>query len=105
MLACLAAAIGFYYVFWPDVAKYMQMSRQQRFLDERIAEEEAKGLHLKKEQESLAQDPVQIEKVAREKLGLSRPREIIYRFEEGTDHEIVPQTMASPAKPNEKIKH
>ncbi len=78
----LAGAVGFYHLFWPDVGKYAQMRRQQRFLHERIAEEENKNRHLKKEQEGLGRDPVQIEKVAREKLGLSRPGELVYKFEE-----------------------
>ena len=84
LLIGLACAAVFYYVFWPDLAKYLGMTSQNRFLSERITEEENKNIHLKKEQESLSQDPVQIEKVAREKLGLSRPREIIYKFEDET---------------------
>ena len=76
------AAGGFAHFFWPDIEKYLQMRRQKQYLAERIAEEEDKGVHLKREQEALAQDPVQIEKVGREKLGLSRPHEIIYKFEE-----------------------
>ena len=82
VIAVILAAGGFAYFFWPDIEKYQQMRRQKQFLAERIVEEEDKDLHLKKEQEALAQDPVQIEKVAREKLGLSRPHEIIYKFEE-----------------------
>ncbi len=87
----LAGAVGFYYTFWPDMSKYLQMCRQQRYLDERVTEEEQKSLHLKKEQEALGKDPVQIERVAREKLGLSRPRDIIYKFE---DEAASSQTIA-----------
>ncbi len=93
VLAALVITGGFYYFFWPDLAKYLQMGRQKLFLQERVAEEESKGQRLKKEQEALAQDPVQIEKVAREKLGLSRPHELIYKFEEGSKQE-----PAVPAK-------
>ena len=93
ILAAAIAGGGFYYVFWPEVSKYLQMGRQKQYLGQRVSEEEGKGLRLKKEQEALAKDPVQIEKVAREKLGLSRPRDIIYKFEDKT-------TSSQPTAPS-----
>ena len=103
VLAAVLATVGFYYVFWPELSKYLQMGRQKQYLAQRVSEEEDKGLRLKKEREALAQDPVQIEKVAREKLGLSRPREIIYKFEDKT---VSQQTTASPISKNqEKVKN
>ncbi len=100
LLAALLAAAGFYYVFWPDLSKYLQMRRQNILLDQRIAEEERKELYLKKEQEGLTNDSVQIEKVAREKLGLSRPKDIIYKFEDTTSPQPPSESSASA-----KVKH
>ncbi len=96
----LGLSAGFYYTFWPDISKYFAMCRQQHFLEERLLEEDQRGQYLKKEQESLSKDPVQIERVAREKLGLSRPRDIIYKFEEDSASQqvstAVPKNQPKP---------
>ncbi len=91
----LAAGLSFVYLFVPDAAKYLDLASREKKLTERIDEEERKNTAYTKEVNDLEKNPVYIEKVAREKLGLSRPEEIIYKFNKGSE------PAAAPAKQEE----
>jgi len=75
------AGLSFVYLFLPDIAKYIDLSSHDRRLTKKIDDEERKNIAYEKEIKNLENNPVYIEKVAREKLGLSRPEEIIYKFD------------------------
>jgi cell division protein FtsB len=58
------------------------LKRSEKSLKARIEAEEGKNARLRREENDLKTDPNYVEKVAREKLGLVKPGELIYRFEE-----------------------
>lgn len=89
------AGLSFVYLFLPDIAKYLDLSAHDRRLTKKIDDEERKNIAYKKEIRDLENNPVYIEKVAREKLGLSRPEEIIYKFDK---NEQRPEEQAAAQK-------
>lgn len=70
------------YIFWPQFMKYEELRRNEKSLELRVEAEESKNARLRHEEHSLRTDPQYVEKVAREKLGLVKPGEMIYKFEE-----------------------
>jgi cell division protein FtsB len=91
------AGLSFVYLFLPDVAKHLDLSAHDKRISKKIEDEERKNISYKKEINDLESNPVYIEKVAREKLGLSRPEEIIYKFE---NNEQKPEGRNSAQKTN-----
>lgn len=85
-LVWIAAIVGIGlsigYIFWPQFMKYEELKRNEKSLELRIEGEQEKNIRLRQEEYSLRTDPEYVEKVAREKLGLVKPGEIIYKFEE-----------------------
>ncbi|MFC2149677.1 septum formation initiator family protein [Candidatus Auribacterota bacterium] len=73
------------YLLLPEIGKYLSFVSDDKKLSKRIEEEERKNLLYKKEIDNLENNPVYIEKIAREKLGYSRKGEIIYKFSSGED--------------------
>ncbi len=76
LLALLAAIAAIYF---PGFAKLRQLKKQNRNLEKRIEILSKTNEELKKEKEKLENDPSYIEKIAREKLGMSRRDEIILK--------------------------
>ncbi len=56
--------------------------KQEKELKETVASLEEENLKLKQEKDGLENDPVYLEKIARDELGLRRADEIIYKFED-----------------------
>lgn len=56
--------------------------KQEKELKDAVSVLEEKNLKLKQEKDALENDPVYLEKIARDELGLKRPDEIIYKFED-----------------------
>ncbi|MBN2189970.1 MAG: septum formation initiator family protein [Candidatus Aureabacteria bacterium] len=56
--------------------------KQEKGLEEAVEALEDKNLKLKQEKDALENDPVYLEKIARDELGLKRADEIIYKFED-----------------------
>ncbi|MDP8262253.1 MAG: septum formation initiator family protein [Candidatus Ancaeobacter aquaticus] len=69
------------YFLFPEIAQYLNFLGDDKRLSRQIESEETKNVAYKKEIKDLQTNPVYIEKIAREKLGLSRPDEIIYKFD------------------------
>lgn len=66
-------------IFIPGYLKIKRFLRQNRELERQIKETKQANRRLEEEQEKLESDPVYLEKVAREKLGLAKEGEIIYK--------------------------
>jgi len=66
-------------IFLPGFLKLRELKRQNRNLERRIEILAKTNEELKKEKEKLENDPAYIEKIAREKLGMTRRDEIILK--------------------------
>lgn len=66
-------------IFIPGYLKIKRLLRQNRELERQIKETKQANRRLEEEQEKLESDPVYLEKVLREKLGLAKEGEIIYK--------------------------
>jgi len=66
-------------IFIPGYLKIKRLVRQNRELERQIKETKQANRRLEEEQEKLESDPVYLEKVLREKLGLAKEGEIIYK--------------------------
>jgi len=69
-------------IFLPGYSKLQDLRQKNRDLEKRIDELQLENLTLKEKQELLENDPYYLEKVAREKMGVAREGEIIYRIDE-----------------------
>ena len=64
----------------PTFAKMQDFNRKDLDYQLQISELELENIRLKEERRQLEEDPVYLEKVAREKMGLIRAGEIIYKL-------------------------
>ena len=65
--------------FCPLLCKRRQMRLENEVLKEKIEQLKAENINLLQEKESLENDPVFLEREAREKLGITRENEVIYK--------------------------
>ncbi len=68
-------------IFLPSISRYHQLKSRQSKLDDRIERLKKSEVDLRKEQEKLQKDPTYIEKVARDKLQVTKKGETIVRVE------------------------
>lgn len=68
-------------VFIPAFQKKQSLVFKQKDLQSEITGVKDEIESLKKRELAIRQDPLYLEKLAREKLGYSRPNEIIYHFD------------------------
>ncbi|HAH20257.1 MAG: hypothetical protein A2Y00_06250 [Omnitrophica WOR_2 bacterium GWF2_43_52] len=66
-------------LFFPGYAKMQELRQKNRELEATIKKLEKENLAINQEKERLENDPDYLEKVAREKLGIVRKGEVIYR--------------------------
>jgi cell division protein FtsB len=71
-------------VFLPSYSKLQDLKQKNQDYAQRIKDLEAKNKKLIQEKHLLETDPEYIEKVGREKMGLVRPGEKIYKFAPAT---------------------
>jgi len=64
------------------VVKYYRMKAQYSSLTKEIAKLKQDNVRLRKDVDSLKNDPAYLERVARDKLGLARPGEIVYYYDQ-----------------------
>jgi cell division protein FtsB/cell division protein DivIC len=67
-------------VFLPSYIKLQDLKQKNRDLEEKIKEIERENLVLREERENLKNNPFYIEKVGREKMGVVKKGEIIYKI-------------------------
>ena len=73
-------AIVILVVFLPSYTKMQDLNVRNDDYEKQIAALHQKNSQLRKERELLEKDPVYLEKVAREKMGLIRDGEVVYRL-------------------------
>ena len=66
-------------IFIPGYLKIKRLARANRELERQIEEIKQANRKLKENQEKLINDPLYLEKVAREKLGVARKGEVVYK--------------------------
>ena len=66
-------------IFLPGFSKLQRLRKKNRNLEKRIEILTRANEELKKQKEKLENDPSYVEKVAREKLGLTRKDEIVLK--------------------------
>ena len=66
-------------IFIPGYSKIKHLARQNKELEWQIEEIKQANRRLKLEHQMLRNDPIYLEKVAREKLGVVREGEIVYQ--------------------------
>ena len=74
-------AIGVALLFLPLLQQRHAMQQESLRLDREIARQDTLEMQQKTEIEALKTDPSYLERTARNKLNLSRPNEVIFRFE------------------------
>ena len=74
------------YLFSPNFLRLTKAYRQIQVLEDEIRTLQVQNQKIQDEIYSLKYDPIYIEKVAREDLGMSKPKEVIYKFEESQDN-------------------
>ena len=67
-------------VFLPAYAKMQDLKTKNRDYAQRIEALQKRNVQLEEEQHLLATDPAYLEKVAREKMGLIRSGETVYKI-------------------------
>ncbi len=66
-------------IFVPGYLKIKDLSRQNRELEKKITEIKELNTRLTEERQALINDPVYLEKVARDKLGIVKKGEVVYK--------------------------
>lgn len=67
-------------IFLPGFSKLQELRQKDKQLKEEIVKMKVDNLALGQESQRLENDPLYAEKVAREKMGLAREGEIIYKI-------------------------
>ena len=79
LLALLIA--GCIYILWPGYVQYYEHRKEIGDLKAEIQKLEAERASLQEQMQALQnEDPEQVERVAREKLHLTKPGETLFRF-------------------------
>ena len=81
----VATAVVVFLIFTPLFLHAEQLRRQNAQLETQIQELRASNGKLEAEITALQTDPRAVEKAARETLGLAKPYETVYRFQEAND--------------------
>jgi len=67
-------------VFLPSYSQFQDLKQKNADFSRKIHHLTRENAQLKEEKRRLEEDPVYLEKVAREKMGLVRPGEVVYRI-------------------------
>jgi cell division protein FtsB len=92
-------------IFLPAFSKMQDLQRKDREYQRQIAEMEAEYTRLLEEKKLLEEDPVYLEKVAREKMGLIREGEVIYKImpaQNSPKRQIQPGQQRPEQKPSQQ---
>ena len=72
--------ITVFVVFLPSYTQMQDLRQKSLEYGQRITQIAARNDQLREERRRLREDPVYLEKVAREKMGLIREGEVVYKF-------------------------
>lgn len=73
-------AILVFWVFLPSYQKMQDLKQKNREYELKMQELVRENIRLSEEKQLLQNDPAYLEKVARERMGLIKEGEVIYRF-------------------------
>lgn len=91
LFLCVVCAIIFVF-YLPSYVKMQDLNEKNRVFAKRIADLEKDNVRLDEERRRLVEDPVYFEKVAREKMGLIKNDEVIYKIvEPGQKTDVAPE--------------
>ncbi len=77
LLFFICAAVFLF--FLPSYVKMQDLNEKNRTYEKRIADLESENVRIADERRNLAEDPAYFEKVAREKMGIIKDGEVIYK--------------------------
>ena len=83
------------YAFYPPTRQFNELKEKHAKLEESVQFEEEMLRHLRSKQERLMNDPRFVEKIAREELGLAKPGETIYKFNDDAKPVVLTNTATS----------
>lgn len=69
----------FVIIFFPGYAKMQELRQKNRDLEDSIKKLQAENLKFSRERERLEKDPEYLERVGREKLGIVKKGEVVYK--------------------------
>lgn len=69
----------FLIIFFPGYAKMQELRQKNRDLEDNIKKLQAENLKFSRERERLEKDPEYLERVGREKLGIVKKGEVVYK--------------------------
>lgn len=75
-----ALTIGIFLIFLPSYSQLQDLKQRNLEFSWQIRELIKENAQLKEEKRRLEEDPIYLEKVARAKMGLVRPGEVVYRI-------------------------
>ncbi|MEW6171356.1 MAG: septum formation initiator family protein [Candidatus Omnitrophota bacterium] len=76
----MGLAIFIIAIFLPSYAKFQELKKENKELELNIKKLEKENIYLRQEKIKLTSDPNYVEKVARQKLGVVRKGEIVYKI-------------------------
>ncbi len=85
-------------VFLPSYSRMQDLKQKNIDYERQIEQLESKKIQLKEEKRLLVEDPVYLEKVARERMGLIREGEVMYKITPVTTN----KTTAKPENNSQK---
>lgn len=80
LVILLAAAALFLLFGTPTFWELIKRRQERSFLQNQLEQLKAENVHLQKQIKTLQKDPLAIERIARQELGMLKPGEIEYRF-------------------------
>jgi len=75
----LVSVAVFLVIFFPGFAKMQELRQKNRDLEDNIKKLQAENLKFSQERERLEKDPGYLERVGREKLGIVKKGEVVYK--------------------------
>ena len=76
-----AVFIALLIIFLPGYTKLQELRDRDRYLDQKMAETEAENLILQEKMDLIKSDPLYQEEVVRQKLGVVRKGEVLYKID------------------------
>ncbi len=81
-LIVAVALVWAWSLFYPQFKQTRDLTLRQQAIEEEIQRDNEVLQHLRKKQQQLLNDPRFVEKIAREVLGLAKPGETVFKFDD-----------------------
>lgn len=104
ILVILFIIAGLIYIFCPGFIKLKRLSNRRAELIKKIQDLKEANLQLEKEAERLTNDMIYIEKMVRQKLGVAREGETVYRFAPNEEEKEIRQDSGQEVERKNKNK-